>query len=306
MNNPKIAAIITCFYPKANELLPLIKSVSHQVQMIFLINNGGLPESISSELKTGKIEILKPAQNVGTAGGYNIGSKRAWNEGYTHVLLLDQDSECAPDMVEQLARVENDLTFAGKKVAVVGPYYISKTNNLPAPFIQHEGYRIKRIYETSPIPKTSSNLRYTECSYVISSGSLISKTAWQTIGDKNEGLFLDFTDIEWGLRAHSLGYSCFGAFSARMFHIIGDEQVNFLGRKISLHSPLRHYYAFRNCVWLFKQAYIPLGTRANYLIKLAPKLLVYSWFSNEPFAQLRSMVRGIFDGMLNRMGAFQK
>lgn len=306
MSTPRIAAIITCFYPKANELLPLIKSVAHQVETIFLINNGGLPEAIQAQLNHEKIQILHPGQNLGTAGGYNVGSKRVWNEGYTHVLLLDQDSECAPDMVEQLASVENSLKFIGKKVAVVGPYYISKTNNLPAPFIQHEGYRIKRIYETSPTQKTQNGQRYTECSYVISSGSLISRAAWQDIGDKNEGLFLDFTDIEWGLRAKAKGYTCYGSFSARMFHIIGDEQISFLGRKISLHTPLRHYYAFRNCVWLFKQTYIPFGTRTNYLVKLVPKLLIYSWFSSEPLSQLKSMLRGIVDGVLNRMGAFQK
>jgi len=231
---------------------------------------------------------------------------RAWNNDFTHILLLDQDSECAPDMVEQLAKIENSLSFSGKKVAVVGPYYISKTNNLPAPFIEHSGYRINRIYETSPVPKIESGQGYTECSYVISSGSLISKKAWSDIGEKNEGLFLDFTDIEWGLRAKAKGYCCYGSFSARMFHIIGDEQINFLGRKISLHSPLRHYYAFRNCVWLFKQTYIPFGTRTNYLVKLAPKLIIYSWFSSAPLSQIQSMFRGILDGIINRMGAFQK
>lgn len=273
---------------------------------ILLINNGGLADSIKSQLENPKIEIIQPNQNVGTAGGYNIGADRIWKDNYTHILLLDQDSECAPDMVEQMAKLENALSFVGKKVAVVGPYYISKTNNLPAPFIQHIGYRINRIFETSPVPRTESGMRYTECSYVISSGSLISKKAWHDIGKKNEGLFLDFTDIEWGLRAKSKGYTCYGSFSARMFHIIGDEQISFLGRKISLHSPLRHYYAFRNCVWLFKQNYIPLGTRTNYLIKLAPKLIIYSWFSSTPFAQLQSMFRGMIDGLLNRMGVFQK
>lgn len=307
MNTPHIIAIITCYFPKVNELVPLIRSICNQVDAVILINNGGLDKNLLSEFANLKLDIVDTPHNVGTAGGYNIGSKLAWDKGFSHVLLLDQDSECAPDMIQKLLSVESFLVSSGKKVAVVGPYYISKNTNLPAPFIQHSGYLIQRIYETSEsLERTKDGALFTECSYVISSGSLISQKSWASIGGKDEKLFLDFTDIEWGLRARSLGYACYGSFAARMFHLIGDEQVNFMGRKISLHSPLRHYYAFRNCVWLSKQSYIPLGTRFNYLLKLAPKLLVYSWFSNEPLSQMKSMLRGIRDGIANRMGIFQK
>lgn len=285
----------------------MIKSISSQVNHILLINNGGLNQGSLDEFKNLKMDIIDPSGNIGTAGGYNLGARRAWEMGCTHVLLLDQDSDCAPDMVAKLLSLESHLVSIGKNVAVVGPYYISKNSKLPAPFIRHDGYRIKRIYEDSgELPKTQNGDLYTQCSYVISSGSLINQSTWKSVGDKNEKLFLDFTDIEWGLRAQSRDYNCYGSFSAQMFHLIGDEQVNFMGRKISLHSPLRHYYAFRNCIWLFKQSFIPLGTRANYLVKLAPKFFVYAWFSAEPYKQLTAMISGIRDGILNRMGALGK
>ncbi|MBL7544838.1 MAG: glycosyltransferase family 2 protein [Bdellovibrionaceae bacterium] len=307
MESIQIAAIITCYFPKNEELTPLLASINNQVDVIFLVDNGGLanfsiPESIKS-----KIEVISANKNLGTAGGYNLGCRRAWEKKCSHVLLLDQDSECDQDMVKNLISLETYLKKNSEKVAVVGPYYICKSNNQPAPFIQHEGLRIRRIYETDlNLPKSSNNQKYTPCSYVISSGSLISRQSWNDIGETYDGLFLDFTDIEWGLRSATKGYQCYGSFDAKMYHIIGDEQLSLLGRKISLHSPLRHYYAFRNCVWLAKQNYVPGGTRFNYLIKLAPKLLVYSWFSSEPLQQLKSMILGVKDGIFNRMGAFQK
>ena len=307
VNTPVIAAIITCYFPKAHELVPLIKSIRDQVNQILLINNGGLNRTSLDQFNNLKLEVIDPAGNLGTAGGYNIGAQRAWELNCSHVLLLDQDSDCAPDMLAKLLSLESHLFSIGKKVAVVGPYYVSKNSNLPAPFIQHEGYRIKRIYDGAPeLLKMPNGEFYTCCSYVISSGSLINRSTWETVGNKNEKLFLDFTDIEWGLRAQSQGFLIYGSFSARMFHLIGDEQVNFLGRKISLHSPRRHYYAFRNSVWLFKQSFIPMGIRANYVLKLAPKLFVYSWFSPEPWQQFKAMIGGIRDGILNRMGAFSK
>ncbi|NUM57210.1 MAG: glycosyltransferase family 2 protein [Bdellovibrionaceae bacterium] len=311
----QVTAIITCFFPKEQDLARLVDSIKDQVSHLIIINNGGLehtfipasPASPSNE----KLIILEPKANLGTAGGYNLGAKKAWDLGSTHILLLDQDSECHRNMVAELLELESYLISQGKAVAVVGPYYLCKSNNQVAPFIQHEGYRIRRIYETSPevISFISENTpqspkKFVSCSYLISSGSLISKASWMAIKETNEGLFLDFTDIEWGLRATHLNYECFGSFNAKMFHLIGDDQISVLGRKISLHSPLRHYYAFRNCVWLFQQDYVAFSTRVNYLVKLIPKLMIYSLFSNQPWKQIKFMLLGIFHGLLNKMGRY--
>lgn len=303
--NSNVAAIITCFHPKTTEILTLLSSVLNQATWVIIINNGGLDKSILPS--DSKIILLDAPSNLGTAGGYNFGAKKAWELGASHLLLLDQDSDCDAKMLEELLLLENELLSQNKKVAVVGPYYVCKSNSLPAPFIQHQGFRIVRIFDNSEQKiYFKNNKSYIPCSYVISSGSLISKSAWETIGQKNEGLFLDFTDIEWGLRAAKFGYQCYGSFDAKMFHIIGDEQLNLMGRKISLHSPLRHYYAFRNCVWIFKQTYIPLATRVNYLMKLAPKLLIYSFFSDAPWKQIKFMLLGISDGLFNKMGIYSE
>lgn len=300
---PKVAAVITCFNSKPAEIQTLLSSITNQVQLVILVNNGGLDLNLIP--KNEKYIVIQSPTNLGTAGGYNLGVTRAWDSGASHILLLDQDSDCHADMIRELMTLEQHLISHSQKVAVVGPYYICKSNNEPAPFIQHQGFHIKRIYSDSKdLLSYGEQRQYTPCSYVISSGSLISKNAWDAIGKKNENLFLDFTDIEWGLRAAKLGYTCYGSFNAKMFHLIGDEQLHFLGRKISLHSPIRHYYAFRNCIWLFRQLDIPIGTRFNYLIKLLPKLLVYSVFSNAPLKQIKFMILGIYHGFINKMGIY--
>ncbi len=300
-----ICALITCYHPNYEELSRLLYSIKNQVQSILIINNGGLDASQISQELISHVSILTPNENLGTAGGYNLGAAKAWELHSTHVLLLDQDSECKDHMVQELLSLEEHLVHMNIKVAAVGPYYICRSNSKPAPFIQHVGYQIVRIYHDSK--KTilfKNNSKYTPCSYIISSGSLIRKNSWLAIGPKNADLFLDFTDIEWGLRAEYFGYHCFGSFEAKMYHLIGDQQLNILGRKISLHSPLRHYYAFRNCVWLFRQSTIPLGIRVNYLIKLIPKLFIYSVFSPEPVKQFKFMVLGIVDGLFKKMGRY--
>jgi rhamnosyltransferase len=304
-NKAIITALITCYNPNYLELNNLLSSIKAQVNFTLLINNGGLDKTqINPELLP-LVTIIDSPSNLGTAGGYNLGSLKAWELNSTHILLLDQDSECHGNMLEELLNLEQYLKKQNLKIAAIGPYYICRSNSKPAPFIQHIDYKIERIYHDSEkVLSFENNKKYAPCSYIISSGSLIGKDSWEKIGKKNADLFLDFTDIEWGLRAEHLGYKCYGSFDAKMYHLIGDQQLNILGRKISLHSPLRHYYAFRNCVWLFKQGYIPLGTRANYLVKLIPKLIIYSIFSPEPFKQFKFMVLGMLDGLFNKMGKY--
>lgn len=300
----KVAAIITCYFPKIEDLQPLINSLAEQVQFLYFINNGGFDKN-AFQFGNLNFEILDAKKNLGTAGGYNLGADKAWKNECTHILLLDQDSECDSKMVSEQLLLEEYLLENGRKVSAIGPLYYCKSNSELAPFIQHSGAKIKRIVSARfSVTFKNKCINYTECSYVISSGSLINKTSWQSIGQKKEGLFLDFTDIEWGLRGNSLGFQCFGSFNAKMFHLIGDEQAHILGRKISLHSPLRHYYAFRNCIWLTKQNYIPIGTRLNYFAKLAPKLIIYSLFSKEPVKQIKYMLTGIWHGLTGQMGAW--
>ena len=128
----QIAAIITCYFPKQEELFPLLDSIITQVDQILIIDNGGLTGISIPEPFKSKTETLSVNQNLGTAGGYNLGCRRAWEKNCTHVLLLDQDSECDSKMVGNLLNIESFLKQNKEKVAVVGPYYVCKSNNLPA------------------------------------------------------------------------------------------------------------------------------------------------------------------------------
>jgi rhamnosyltransferase len=76
-----------------------------------------------------------------------------------------------------------------------------------------------------------------------------------------EELFIDHVDTDWFMRAQQRGWAAYGACSANMEHRLGDRTLRFwLGgwREIALHSPLRHYYQFRNSTFLFLRSRYPL------------------------------------------------
>lgn len=79
------------------------------------------------------------------------------------------------------------------------------------------------------------------------------------VGLMRDELFIDYIDIEWCLRTASNGYSLYAIPDAKMSHTIGDERKLFLGREVSIHSPLRRYYLARNSIYMMRLSYVPIG-----------------------------------------------
>ena len=72
-----------------------------------------------------------------------------------------------------------------------------------------------------------------------------------------------------------------------------------------LHSPLRHYYAFRNSILVMKRPYVGWAWRRNELILLMQMLIVYLSFAPERGRRLRMITTGIVHGLTDRAGPLE-
>jgi rhamnosyltransferase len=141
-----------------------------------------------------------------------------------------------------------------------------------------------------------------EVDYLIASGSLIPLATLNAVGAMAEDLFIDYVDIEWGLRARGLGFRSYGVCAARMEHNLGEAPIRILGHSVPLHSPLRHYYHFRNAVWLYLNGNMPLHWKCADGWRLVLKYGFYTLFARPRLAHVRMMSRGILDGLRGRLG----
>jgi rhamnosyltransferase len=117
-----------------------------------------------------------------------------------------------------------------------------------------------------------------------------------------EGLFIDYVDIEWGLRARNLGYRNFGVHAAMMAHSLGDEWIEFRGRRVPVHSPLRHYYHFRNAIWLARRPWIGWPWRVILLQRLILQFLFFGVFAQHRVEHVRKMSLGFWHGLTGKSG----
>ena len=298
-----IAAIVVTYFP--NELLldRLLRSICNQVKNVYVIDNTPTEDIdwLSSEwfAKSGfDIGYHPLGDNFGIAKAQNVGIELAINDGYDHVIFFDQDSAIPAEMLSKLASAELKLLKSGIKVGSIGPIFLDEKTNKYAPAIRHSGIFIKKIivlpYEDLPV----------RTDYLISSGSLIRISVLKEIGFMKGELFIDWVDIEWGLRAGSFGYLNFIISEAVMLHSIGDEFTTIGKRQINLHSDVRNYYIVRNACYLLLDNSIKWQWRANILFKIPQYVIFYSItsLSKKRVKVFILLLRACLDGFLGRLG----
>lgn len=296
-----IVAVVVTYHPKLDMLAHLLAVLEGQVDSIVIVDNGsGVALSSWFQARGKRNEHLIPlTTNLGIAAAQNIGMSRARERSPDYLLLLDQDSCPAPDMVERLSAAAAKLQNDGRHLAAVGPRYLDERQNNPPPFIRIQGLRVRRQACTHDEDVVAVD-------YLVASGCLIPMATLDAVGGMVEGLFIDYVDIEWGLRAQYLGYQSYGVCAAMMSHSLGEQPINFFGRQIPLHSPLRHYYHFRNAVWLYRQSWLPLNWKLVDAWRLLLKYGFYSLFARPRLAHIKMMSLGLWQGLGKRMGRFDE
>ena len=303
LNSPKIIAVVITYHPAWEELELLLKAVLPQVDSIIVIDNGSDEKSlkqITEYAKDHPIKLQCLEQNYGVATAQNQGITLAKAQGAQNVVLFDQDSIPAPDMVAKLLAASMSKEAAGIKVASVGPFYEDPRRQVPSrPFVNLQGLRVV-------LRNNDGKEKIIPVSYLIASGSLTSIATLDVVGPMQDELFIDYVDIDWGLRARQLGYQCFGVGDAILEHHLGDQIHFIMGKSFCFHSPLRHYYQFRNSIWHYRQPYSSLGEKIGGSWRLLKRFIACALFAKPHSENWAMMLKGVAHGMTGRLGKYGK
>ena len=303
---PSVHAVVVAYLPDIEALRALLIALAPQVYCVQIIDNTPKADSrvpaLLDELALGHVHLLRLGENFGIARALNEGAIAAIAAGATHLLLSDQDSLPRPDMVAGLLRAERELVAQGERVGAVGPTFTEAHSGITSTFIAEMPNRL--FYGHA---RTSLARPLIEVLTLITSGTLIPSAAWATIGPMREDFFIDKVDFEWCHRARAAGFQLFGTAWATMEHHLGDGvlRVWYLGwHYVSAHSPLRLYYRVRNYIALCKLRYVPMRWKvlnAWYTLGIAYSHVI---FGRERIRALHMALRGLWDGLRERMGRF--
>ncbi|SEG66271.1 glycosyltransferase family 2 protein [Vibrio hangzhouensis] len=295
-DNTNVAAVIVTYHPDLSELEKLIQVLICQVGKIYIVDNGSSTDL--RHLVCSNITLSELNENMGIAYAQNIGISKAKSDEFKDVILFDQDSLPSLSLVSDLLFTRERARSSGCSVGAVGPVHIDTDSRAPGLFI---ATRNNKLHKINP---NNSKQDFFECDFLIASGCLISMDILDRIGLMEEGLFIDCVDMEWGFRLKNYNYSCVVAKNAKMYHKIGDKPLIVFGRYLTIHSPLRHYYFYRNFHLLRHRDYIPSPWKKYVLIKSTLQALVFSTLLPNRYEHFKKIMQGICDARRGKYGKY--
>jgi rhamnosyltransferase len=300
----QVVAVIVAFHPDLPALRKLMDAAGRQVGSIVVVDNTPDGSSLPATTMRG-VTCIHLGFNAGLAAALNRGCEWAAARGATYVLLFDQDSVPADDMLVQLARAWTAAEAAGTRVAAAGPKFQDSRGAPVFPFL-----RVGLLRNQVVVPAASDQFVLTHT--LITSGCLVSCEALSDVGPMNESLFIDNVDLEWGFRAAHRGWALIGAPRATLAHSIGDDHVRapwwarLFGKPMAIrHGAPRLYYITRNRIRLYWMPHVPLGWKVQDLLRLPAKIILSLWLAQDRAAAASALARGVRDGLADRGGAMR-
>ena len=287
-----VCAVVVTYFPDSN-FSERIRRIAEQVGKVIIVDNGSdieTNEVLNKLSLQSKVQLILNAENLGVATALNQGVRRAQKNGFRWVLLFDQDTVPEKIMTEELLSVYTDFPRQ-EKLAIVGSNYYNAYNHC--------------LLYTMDI----DSCRWVERKTVITSGSLLSLRAFDTIGPFRDEFFIDHLDDEYCLRARAKGYYVIIASKPIMEHRLGQVEMHrLLWRKTgtSNHSALRRYYMTRNHILLAKE-YI-LSDPSWVLVTLYSRIksiILLILFEKSRGTKFRNVILGIWHGVLGKTGKYE-
>lgn len=287
-----LCAVIVTYHPD-EEIAARVARIAAQVDRVVIVDNHSRPDTLASlhALATqAGVEVIFNAENRGIAAALNQGVRRAFEQGYSFALLFDQDT-VALEMTSVYARIYSEVSAGGRE-ALVG-----------ANFLRSVDGQVGKKIRPGAVPAGSSGL-WARAVTVLTSGTLLPKTVWETLGEFRDEFFIDGVDDEYCLRARAAGVQVVRSAEPLMQHSIGEQSsYRLLGRTGWMHnySPLRHYCRSRNALVLWR-TYLwrePRWVAFHILfnVRIAGKVCL---FEPQKGQKLRSIGLGIWDGLRGR------
>lgn len=297
----QVCAVAVTYRPDLALLAAALRACRPQVAELLVVDNGSLPaqrEALRAVVREAGAVLLALDANLGIAAAQNRGIAWARARGASHVLLLDQDSVPAPDMV---ARLQQALLARGDgdaPVAAVGPRLVDRRSGVDTPFVRIGVAGVRRL------ACGDGPGRIHETDFLVASGALIPLVVFDAVGTMEEGLFIDNVDLEWCFRARAKGYVLLGVCDAVLQHSVGEQVVHVAGRALYRHGPLRQYYIMRNRIALYRRRYSPWAWVVQDFLRMLVKVVVFGLVFAPRRENLRMMARGVVDGLRGRSGPF--
>lgn len=268
----KIAGVVVFYHPNES-VLENIDSYIEKLEKLYVYDNSENSHKHLVKRYGDKVEYLSQNENMGIAFALNTGAKRAIEDGFEWLLTMDQDSRYENEefqkLIDYIKKEETD------NIGLISPWHVIKTG------IKKPSEEVEDVVE------------------VMTSGNLVSLSAYQKIGGWKDWMFIDSVDIEFCMNLHTHGYRVIRLNYAELKHELGDIKIkHVLGRNLvcSNHNYIRRYYIVRNINYVYAMYHKDFPEYCEFIrngLKGAFRNVLV--FEKDKYRKLRNMYRGYRD-----------
>jgi GT2 family glycosyltransferase len=242
------------------------------------------------------MHLIEAGQNLGYAGGNNLGIRRAVELGATWVVLVNNDATVAPDVIGgfqsaaalspragilagkvYFADRPSKIWFAGQRVSLLTGY-----SGRPRGYGREDAARYQRVERTGR---------------AVGALMAVSREAIELVGLFDEALFAYVEDVDWALRVRAAGLDVVFAPDARAWHRVSASTG---GESRSTHT---FYYGARNTVVVLERHRpLPLPGTIARRVAILCTFLLHALIKPNRGAAIRATADGFRDALRGRMG----
>lgn len=244
--SPRLALIILS-WNSPEDVLECVESLTHSHILenvgikVIIVDNGSNEATREVVSKIPETTYVQTGKNLGFGGGNNVGIRRALEQGFEYVMLLNQDTIVDPNCFNALLKaIERDQT-----IGIAGPLIYDYHDRDKLIFaggklnwLKTKGKHLIKVPFDSAQGIPGEPVEPYDVDYVTGGALLAKRELIETIGLLPEEYFLYFEDVEWNWKAKKAGYRTVVVPQAKIWHKVSTTA------KAS--SPAYIAYHFRN------------------------------------------------------------
>ena len=285
-----LVSIITVNFNQAQLTYELLASIGHlnyrKVEVIVVDNGSIIDPSAYIMQHFPEVRILRSEENLGFAGGNNLGMKIAKGD---YLFLVNNDTELSPDVIGQLLSVFGQQ----EKVGLVSPKICYHNDGNQQHLIQYVGYtRVHPITARNITlgefePDKGQYIKVKPTVYAHGAAMMLKKEVLEKVGLMPELYFLYYEELDWCELIRKAGFTIMVEPNAVVYH---KESMS-----VGKASPMKTYYLTRNRI-LFMRRNTETWQFALFILYftfvITPKSVV-SYLFRRQIHHLRSFMAGI-------------
>lgn len=298
MSEPSVAVILLN-WNNLEYTLPCIESLkkcTYPNFRIVVIDNASEDDSVQILQEIDNITVISNEENLGFAGGNNVGISHAINEGFEYVMLLNNDTLVEPDFIEPLVQKMKETASVG----AIQPkmYFVHDRKliwNAGGYFNSFWGYtstiRSKEYKASYDVAKTTD--------WITGCCMMVPVKLVQEVGMLDARYFIYFEDVDWSFRISEAGKSLCYEPKSVIYHVAGASGKTKTRGKEGYLTPRVHYLTVRNHMFLLRShtpAYLWPSRFVYQVFKMAGYTVYF--VVRGRWTKLKAVWKGFIDGFV--------